>query len=370
MKFQPLFESQQISQQTFSNRYIVAPMTRVSAESDGKANDRMKAYYERFAVGGFGAIISEGIYTDKHYSQGYRNQPGLASDMHVDAWKPVVEAVKAHGTKFIAQLMHGGAQSQGNAYTDETIAPSATAPKGEQLAFYGGSGPYKTPKAMETKDFEQVREGFVQAAIHAKDAGFDGVELHAANGYLLDEFLTEYMNLRDDEYGGSMEAGLGYVKEVADAVRLAVGESFIVGIRLSQGKVSDQEYRWPGGEQGAENFFNLVKELPLDYIHVTDADGTAPSFGEHSRSIARLAKEVVGLPVIANGKLGDPDKALKAVTEEKADFVSIGATALANPDTPNLVKAGKEQRAFDPTAILFPEAFVKDAELEIQLEKR
>lgn len=368
-QFEKLFTSETLGNLTLDNRYIVAPMTRVSAESDGRANDRMKKYYERYAKGGFSAVISEGVYIDESHSQGYNDQPGLATQAHVEAWKPIVENLHQYGTKMIAQLMHAGGQVQGNAYTTESIAPSAVAPKGEQLGFYGGSGPFPTPREMTKEDINQVIEAFVSSAKNAKTAGFDGVEIHGANGYLLDEFLTDYMNKRDDEYGVSMENGLKIVVEVIQAVRNAVGDDFVVGIRLSQGKVSDQSYKWPGGEKTAELVFSTVGEQPLDYIHVTDGDGTAESFGEGTHSMAKAAKEFGKKTVIANGQLGDPDQAKKAVLEEQADFVTLGTGALANPDTPNRVQKGMELKDFDAEAILFPQAYVKDHEINADIEE-
>ena len=177
-----------------NNRFIVAPMTRITATDDSSATTTMRDYYERFAKGGFGAVITEGIYTDELYSQGYLNQPGLTNNNHVETWKNVVSAVHEHDTAIIAQLMHAGGQSQGNAYTDETVAPSAIPPKGEQLGFYGGSGTFDVPRALTLDEIEEVRHSFVQAARLAKEAGFDGVEIHGANGYLLDQFLTDYLN--------------------------------------------------------------------------------------------------------------------------------------------------------------------------------
>lgn len=145
MTYNQLFTNFNLSSHTLANRFVVAPMTRITGEKDGRVSEMMKHYYKRFAKGGFSAVITEGIYPDESYSQGYYNQPGLANDAHVQSWKPVVESVQNHGAMFIAQLMHAGGQSQGNAHTDETIAPSDVAPKGEQLGFYGGSGSFQTP---------------------------------------------------------------------------------------------------------------------------------------------------------------------------------------------------------------------------------
>ncbi|WP_226584681.1 NADH:flavin oxidoreductase [Halobacillus litoralis] len=358
-----LFDSYKLDSKLLDNRYVVAPMTRISAEADGRANDRMKQYYERFAKGGFSAIISEGIYTDTSFSQGYNNQPGLATDIQADAWKPVIEAVHQHGSIMIAQLMHAGGQSQGNAYTDETIAPSAIAPKGEQLGFYGGSGPFQTPRAMDDQDLEEAKMGIVDSARRAKEAGFDGVEIHGANGYLLDQFLTDYLNKREDSYGGSVENRLRYVLEVVDEVLAEVGEDFIIGIRISQGKVADQSHKWAGGEEEAKEIFGALGKTGLDYIHVTDGDATAPSFGKETKTLAGAAKEYGGITVIANGQLQNPDQAESLLDSKQAHLVSIGTGALANPDLPNKVRDGVELEAFDFERILLPQAEVKDDEI-------
>ncbi|UOQ45499.1 NADH:flavin oxidoreductase [Halobacillus salinarum] len=367
MANEKLFSKTEINNNTFKNRYVVAPMTRISAEQDGRANERMRNYYERYAKGGFSAIISEGIYIDDRYSQGYADQPGLSSAEHVNSWKPVVDAVHKHSVLFLAQLMHAGGQSQANRYTDETIAPAPVAPKGEQLGFYGGSGPYQTPKAMTDEDIQQVKEAFVQSALRAKEAGFDGVEIHGANGYLLDEFLTDYFNQRQDSYGPSLTNRLRFIRETITDIRNAVGPDFVVGIRISQIKVSDAEHKWAEGEQDAETIFSELGKTALDYIHVTDKDAAAPAFGNQSRTLAQAAKDFSGLPVIANGKLGDPEKAETLLKDNHADFVSLGTSALANPDLPNKVYNHHEIKPFDFENTLLPKAYVKDHELQMEI---
>ncbi|WP_449366026.1 oxidoreductase [Virgibacillus sediminis] len=367
MTYNQLFSTFKLGNHTLDNRFVVAPMTRISGEKDGRASEAMKHYYERYAKGGFGLVISEGIYPDESYSQGYHQQPGLANDAHAQSWKPVVEAVRNHGAKLIAQLMHAGGQSQGNAFTDETIAPSDIAPKGEQLGFYGGSGPFQTPKAMTKEDITDVKDAFVQSALLAKEAGFDGIELHGANGYLLDQFLTDYLNKREDEYGGSVENRLRLLLEVIEKVRSAVGEEYIVGIRISQIKVADSAHKWTDGEQEAEYIFSKLGESALDYIHVTDGDATAPAFGEGTRTLAEAAKDFGGLPVIANGKLGEPEKAEQLLKDGHADLVSLGTSALANPDFPNRVQRGEELKKFDFQKTLLPQAGIKDHELQATL---
>ncbi|WP_147803254.1 NADH:flavin oxidoreductase [Alkalicoccus halolimnae] len=364
-----LFTPSKIKNKTLANRFIVAPMTRISAEKDGRANETMQHYYERYAKGGYSAVISEGIYLDESYSQGYYNQPGLANDEHTNAWKPVVKAVQDKGALMIAQLMHAGGQSQGNIYTGETIAPSTAAPKGEQLGFYGGYGSFQTPQSAQDEDLKQIKKAFVQSALRAKEAGFDGVELHGANGYLLDQFLTDYLNYRKDAYGGTVENRLRLILEVIDEVRAAVGESYIIGIRMSQIKVTDSDHKWADGEKEAEAIFSALGNTSLNYVHVTDGDGSAPAFGENSRTLAEAAKVFGKLPVIANGGLGTPEKAAAVIGNDEADFISLGTSALANPDLPNKVEKEKRLQEFDFEKTLLPQAEIKEHELNQQLVK-
>lgn len=369
MKYDHLYTDQKLGKLTLSNRFIVAPMTRITATDDGSATNKMRDYYERYAKGGFSAIITEGIYTDQLYSQGYLNQPGLTNENHVNAWKEIVDTVHQHDTAIIAQLMHAGGQSQGNVYTDTTVAPSDIAPKGEQLGFYGGSGPFDKPKSLTKEDIEQIRVSFVQSARYAEEAGFDGAEIHGANGYLLDQFLTGYTNNRSDEYGGSLENRLRLITEVIKDVKNAVGEDFTVGIRISQIKVADPEYKWPEGEKSAQLIFSILNKTGLDYIHVTDGDAVQPAFGEETKSLTAAAKAFSTLPIIANGGLGDPQKASKVITDEEADFVSLGTSALANPDFPNRLAKGEELKSFDFESTLLPIAYIKDHEIEMELVK-
>ncbi|WP_173917368.1 NADH:flavin oxidoreductase [Halobacillus sp. Marseille-Q1614] len=367
MNYHHLFSKTKLNQKELSNRMVVAPMTRISAEDDGRANITMKKYYERYAKGGFSAVISEGIYPDDNYSQGYYNQPGLANGSHTESWKPVVEAVKNQGALFIAQIMHAGGQSQGNSYTDETIAPSPVAPKGNQLEFYGGKGAFSEPREMSIEEIENTKKAFKEGALRAMEAGFDGVEIHGANGYLLDQFLTDYLNNRDDQYGGTVENRMRLMIEVIELVREAVGEDFILGIRISQAKVSDSSHKWEKGEKEAEQIFAALGNTPLDYIHVTDQDALESSFGPGTKTLAQAAKEFSQLPVIANGQLGNPEKAEQLLKEKHADLAALGTSALANPDFPNKAKFGMEMEEFDFKKTLLPKAHIKEHEVEKEL---
>ncbi|MGW9019060.1 NADH:flavin oxidoreductase, partial [Priestia megaterium] len=236
---------------------------------------------------------------------------------------------------------------------------------GEQLEFYGGEGPFPLPKEATKEDILEVINGFIHSAKLAKSAGFDGIEIHGANGYLLDEFLTDYTNKRTDEYGGSTENRVRLLVEVSKAVREAVGPDFTVGIRISQGKVNDYEHKWAGKEKDAEIIFGQLGQAGLDYIHVTEYEAWKPAFstdGDTGASLVSLAKKYGKIPVIANGHLEDPERASEMVQKEGADVVTLGKGALANHDWVNKVKNGKPLAEFDPEKVLRPDATIKDFE--------
>lgn len=358
-----LFSEGKLGNMQFRNRVGLAPMTRTSAEDDGTPNEVMKRYYTRYAKGGFSLLITEGTYPDEKYSQGYSNQPGIANQKHIAGWQDIIKAVHGEGAKIVCQLMHAGALSQGNFYTGETIAPSAVQPKGSQLEFYGGSGPYPVPKEMTKEDIKDVVKGFAQAARNAKEAGFDGIEIHGANGYILDQFLTDYTNQRQDEYGGSTEGRVRLLVEVARACREATGEDFLVGIRVSQGKVNDYTHKWAEKEKDAEIIFGALGKSGIGFIHVTEYHADQPAFEEGGPSLASLAKRYGGLPVVVNGNLSEPEQGEGMLQRNEADIITLGKIALANKDWVNKVAEGKSLDDFEPQSFFVPDAKVKEFEL-------
>ncbi|WP_246943725.1 NADH:flavin oxidoreductase [Bacillus pinisoli] len=368
LEFSTLFSATNIKAIPLTNRIGLAPMTRTSATPEGLATEDMARYYTNFAKGGFGLIITEGTYTDDQYSQGYFNQPGIINEAQIDAWKQVTSSVKQQDAKIFMQLMHAGALSQGNRYTTETAGPSAVKPQGEQLGFYGGSGEFALPKVMTETDIQNVIQGFVKAAKNAKEAGFDGVEIHGANGYVLDQFLTDYTNERQDEYGGAIEKRLRLSIEVVKAIREAVGVDYPVGIRISQAKVNDPNHKWKGGESDAEIIFTKLEDAGVDFIHIAEPNAAAPAFGESGPSLIELVKKYTDTVVIANGSLGEPNIAEALLNDGKADFVTVGKAALANQDWANKVKEGKQLEEFDFQKILLPQASLKEFEVKPKIE--
>jgi len=341
-----LFEPANLGRIELMNRTIVAPMTRVSACEDGAVGPLMHDYYEAFGKGGFAGIVTEGVYTDKKFSQGYQYQPGISDDAQAKSWGALIHSVRATGTKVIMQLMHAGALSQYNPYVDGSRAPSAVQPKGSQMEFYRGVGAYPTPLEMTPADIEDAIEGFISSAMRAQDAGADGVEVHGANGYLLDQFLTDYTNQRTDKYGNGISQRIQLTREIIERVKEAVGSGFTVGVRISQGKVNDFEHKWSGKEADAKIIFETVEAAGADYIHTTEFEANAPAFGD-GKTLAALAKNFTALPVIANGSLGVPETAEKMIRENDCDFIALGKDALASPDWPLRAQNKQERGAFD-----------------------
>jgi len=356
----PALQPARIGRFELANRLTVAPMTRVSAGADGTPTTEMADYYAQFARGGFGLVITEGTYTDTTHSQGYFNQPGLATDAHVAGWRRVTDEVHATGTPIFAQLMHAGAISQGNSYSAHTIAPSATAPLGQMHEEYGGSGRWPVPREMTSADIDFVVASFVDAATRARAAGFDGVELHGANGYLLDQFLTDYTNSRTDEYGGTVANRIRLAARIVEEIRSQLGD-FVVGVRLSQTKVNDFTYRWPGGAADAEVIFSAIADAGADYLHVASEgrDFIDTARFADGRTITAVARAVSGLPVVANGGMHDLRQAERVLDEGHADLLSIGRGALANPDLPIRLGDGADLERFDH-AMLSPMATISN----------
>lgn len=358
-----LFAPLTLGGHTVKNRLAVAPMTRISAMEDGRASETMARYYERFARGGFGAVSTEGIYTDQVFSQGYANQPGISDEAQAATWKPIVAGIKAHGALAIAQLMHAGALSQGNRFRHGTLGPSAIQPKGEQMVFYHGHDRYAVPDAITDEQIADVIAGFAESARRAIAlAGFDAIEIHGANGYLLDQFLTDYSNTRTDKWGGATPNRLRLIHETFKAVRAKVGATVPVGVRISQAKVNDYQHKWAAGERDAEIIFGSLAQAGADFIHVTEHAAWQPAFTQGGPSLMRLAKRYAPkVTILANGGLHNIAQAVAALYDG-ADIVTIARGALANPDLPKRLSDRRTLKEFNP-AILGPFANIKETEL-------
>ncbi|MBC6481006.1 MAG: alkene reductase [Hormoscilla sp. GM7CHS1pb] len=309
------------------NRVVMAPMTRGRAGVDRMPNALMAEYYAQRA--GAGLIITEATVISPQ-ANGWQNTPGIYSDEQGEAWKQVVDAVHAQGTHIFLQLWHCGRASHSSFQENGElpVAPSAIKLNGEYVHTPIGKQPYETPRALETAEIGQIVEDYRQAAERAKMAGFDGVEIHAANGYLIDQFLQSKTNHRTDKYGGSIENRYRFLKEVLESV-LTVWSPNMVGVRLApNGSFNDM-----GSPDFRETFLYVAEQLDpysLAYIHVMDGLG----FGFHKlgepMSLAELRSVWKG-PLMGNCGY-EQSTAEAAIQEGNADLIAFGRPFISNPD--------------------------------------
>ncbi|WP_222852171.1 NADH:flavin oxidoreductase [Olivibacter sp. SDN3] len=351
MKKQNLFDPFPLGRHVLKNRFALAPMTRTSANANGVPTKKMQDYYAALAKGGFSLIITEGTYTDDAYSQALSYQPGMTNSKHTKGWHKVVRFIHKYGSLAICQLMHAGALATKDG---ESIAPSAIQPLGTRMTKGGASAEsYAIPKAMDKKDIQQVIDGFANAAEAAQQAGFDGVEIHAANGYLLDQFITPYTNTRTDDYGGTIKNRFRIVKEIISAIRKKYDSAFLIGLRLSESKVNDLTYRWPEGVAFAKELFKEVATADLSYIHIAAEGGNWERECLYTDGISSssIAAELTQLPIIINGGLHDLAKAERIVNSGHGHLIAIGKAAIGDPEWVNKIKCGIPPNPFKKAMI-------------------
>lgn len=256
-----------LGNKTLKNRMAMAPMTRSRANIEGVVNDATVLYYTQRASAGL--IISEGINISKQ-ALGSPFTPGLYTQEQIDAWKKVTQAVHKKGGVIYAQLWHTGRVGHSLVKNGELpVAPSAIAIEGQQHFTQDGMKDYETPKALSTEEIKQIVQDYKQAAVNAIEAGFDGVELHAAFGYLPNQFLADSANHRTDEYGGSIENRNRFVLEVMQELVNAVG-SEKVGVKLSPTIPYNSVIHTDPTEQFAK-LIRALDDMPLAYVHLMNS---------------------------------------------------------------------------------------------------
>lgn len=324
-----LFSEVQVGRYTLSNRMVMAPMTRSRADDAGVPKDLVATYYAQRASAGL--IISEGVFPVA-LGKGYVRTPGIETAEQVAAWKKVAEAVHARGGRIFMQLMHCGRVSHPSLLADgaQPQAPSAIKAAGQTYTATGLQD-FVTPHALTVSEIAAVVEGYRQAARRAIEAGFDGVELHAASGYLPEQFLSTGSNQRDDHYGGSVENRVRFVLEVIGALISEVG-SDRVGIKISP----EMNFNDIVDANPQETYTYLVKQLGglnLAYLHVA-------LFGTTFDYHAALRPLFGGSYLIGSGL--NKDSAESLIATGKADAAVFGGAFLANPDLPDRFRAGAE----------------------------
>ncbi len=336
----PLFQPFELKSLPLKNRMVMAPMTRCRAGEGDVPTALMAEYYAQRATAGL--IVTEGVPVSQ-LARGYLWTPGIYTPEQVAGWRAVTEAVHGKGGRIFAQIWHTGRISH------TSLKPGGEAPSGptDELsegavcfaydeAGQPGNVPVSPPSALNAEGIAAVCDAFAQAARNAREAGMDGVEIHGANGYLFDQFLSSVVNSRDDAYGGSVENRCRLLLETVDAVADAIGADR-TGVRISPNGRFNAMPEDPAME---ETFLYLAKELDrrgIAYLHVNDQT----TFGNPAipdGHIQRLREVFHGRMIVCGGY--DAARAKAAIDDGLADLVAFGSSYLANPDLPQRLEHG------------------------------
>lgn len=319
----------QLGRYTLNNRAIMAPVTRGRAEDDGTPTRLMATYYDQRASAGL--IIAEATAVNAQ-GRGWLNSPGIFTQRHIEGWQHVTQKVHSNGGKIFLQIWHMGATvhpdfTQGAAplsSSEVTLSGNIRTPKNPTE-----SVPLQPARAMTLSEIHAVENDFVQAASHAIEAGFDGVELHAANGFLIDQFIRDGVNQRIDDYGGSIANRLRLLKNITQNICKAIGEDR-VGVRLSP-----TNHFWGISDSNPEQTFTqavkLLNEYDLAYLHLLEPrPGIAHPMASEQYLCESLVKHFNGNIIVNAGY--DAESANQAIQNNLADAVSFGTAFIANPD--------------------------------------
>lgn len=317
-----LFSPVSLGDMTLVNRLVMAPMTRNRANISGIPTAMMATYYGQRADAGL--VVSESAPISSQ-GVGYPSTPGLYGDEQVAGWRCVTEAVRSRGGRIFAQLQHCGRISHPSFHAGaKPVAPSAIRPQGMAIT-YGGMQEFATPRALTLQEIQDVIEQFKAAARMAQAAGFEGVEIHAANGYLIDQFLRDGSNHRSDAYGGNAARRLTFLIEVIEAVA-DVWPRERIGVRLSpENRFNDMADSDPAGHFAL--FASELSRRDLAYLHVLEGDMMSSS---STLDYGELRCRYGGIYIANNGY--DKARAQAAIRNGAADLVAFGAAFLANPD--------------------------------------
>ncbi len=353
-----LFKSFNLGSLELKNRVVMAPMTR-NMSPDNVPNERNVEYYRRRAAGGTGLIFTEGTCVNHIAANGYPDVPYFWGEERLAGWKKVVEAVHAEGGKIAPQLWHCGGMRR-----------AGVMPEGD-VNGYTPSGMNVPGKAnrheMSQADIDDVVKAFAEGARDAKACGFDAVEIHGAHGYLLDQFLWEGTNQREDGYGGSLENRGRFVREIIEACRDAVGADFTISLRWSQWKQQDYAARLVTTPEELEQLLLPLSEAGVDVFHCSQRRFWEPEFEGSDLNLAGWTKKITGKPTITVGsvsldadfipapgeatfKEADPaslDDLLRRLEANEFDLVAVGRAMIANADWANRVSGG-DTSALEP----------------------
>ena len=358
MKDSILFESTTLGPYSQKNRIVLPPLTRSRSSQPGNIpNDLMATYYRQRTGAGF--MVTEGTQIEPR-GQGYAWTPGIHSAEQILGWRKVTDAVHAEGGTIFAQLWHVGRVSHTSLQPngEAPVAPSAIPAEGVSVFIETGPGtgalaPPSMPRALTTAEVKELVQLYAQAARNALDAGFDGVEIHSANGYLINQFISAHSNQRDDEYGSSLQNRLRFLREVTQAVAAVVGKDRL-GVRFAPLFASTDEARVYLGlveENPHETYVEAVKvleEVGIAYLSLAEADWeNAPELPESFRSAVR---EVFSGRILYAGKY-TAERGKRVLEAGWGDLVAFGRPFIANPDLPKRIANGWPLNPVDPASM-------------------
>jgi len=339
-----LFSPLTLGPLSLPHRIVMAPMTR-SRAIGGTPNELMASYYRQRASAGL--IITEG--TAPHPDAlGYPRIPGIFDPVQVDGWRQITEAVHADGGRIVVQLMHTGRIGHPANLPEgaRLLAPSALTAEGMMYTDTEGPRPHPEPHAMTLEEVKEAQRSFVRAAQLARDAGFDGVELHGANGYLIEQFISPHTNRRNDAYGGDRAGRLRFAIETAREVAGAIGPDR-VGIRLSPHNTFNDMRDFQDAEASYIQLAKAFDDLGLLYLHLVQTPSAAAA------STIAAVRGAYGGHVILNGGF-DRKRADEAIASGQADLVSFGRAFIANPDLVQRLSEGSRLQAPDANTFYTP----------------
>ena len=329
-----VFSSMRIGKMDIPNRLIVSAMVMNFCNSDGTATEKFAAYHEAKAMGGWGLIITEDYAVDPR-GKGFTNIPGLWEDRQIESHFKFTERIHKCGSKIVAQIYHAGRQTNHLVIGMPPVAPSPIpCPSNQEI-----------PHELTIREIREIVGKFGDCALRAKKAGFDGVEVHGAHGYLIAQFMSPYSNKRTDEYGGGLMNRMRFPLEIISDIRAKAGNDFPVIFRISGDEFV------PGGRtiEDTKSIALLLEHAGIDAIHVSAGVYASteaiipPAAVRHGwiTDFAAEVKKVVSIPVITVGRINDPIMAETIIASGKADFVAMGRASLADPALPNKAASGR-----------------------------
>ena len=352
-----LFQPYEFGGVTLPNRVVMAPMTRSKSPGNVPGED-VAAYYRRRTEGGVGLIVTEGTPPPFKGAYGYPDVPAFFGEEALQGWKRVVEEVHEAGGYIIPQIWHVGSCRQKGAGPDpDEPCYSASAVVHPSLAEREGAHP---PLEMTQSDIDEAVAAYGQAGASAKELGFDGIELHGAHSYLIDQFFWEATNRRTDKYGGDLPQRTRFAVEIIEAVRAAVGPDFPVVLRFSQWKQGDYRHKMAKDPDELAAFLTPLSEAGVDIFHASTRRFDDPEFEGSDLNLAGWTKKLTGKPSITVGSVGldsdflrtyagkeahqaGLDALIRRLENEEFDLVAVGRALLSDPAWAAKVRSGHEE---------------------------